>query len=71
MSISLAYNMDCMEALREMPDNAFDLAVCDPPYGNALANESGGGTGSALAGGSTSTVTRTGGTWAEKFGKKS
>jgi DNA modification methylase len=27
MSVSLAYNMDCMEALREMPDKAFDLAV--------------------------------------------
>ena len=30
---SLAYNMDCMEALRSMPDKAFDLAVVDPPYG--------------------------------------
>ena len=27
------HNMDCMEALREMPDNAFDLAIVDPPYG--------------------------------------
>lgn len=25
--------MDCMEALKEMPDKAFDLAICDPPYG--------------------------------------
>lgn len=25
--------MDCMEAMREMEDNAFDLAVVDPPYG--------------------------------------
>jgi len=25
--------MDCLEAMREMPDNAFDLAVVDPPYG--------------------------------------
>jgi DNA modification methylase len=59
-----------MEALREMPDNAFDLACVDPPYGDALAN------------GLTVTdhlhsrqrknnVTRTGGTWADKFGKKS
>lgn len=30
---SLAYNMDCMEYLRTVPDNAFDLAVVDPPYG--------------------------------------
>lgn len=31
--ISLAYNMDCMEAMAQMPDNCFDLAVVDPPYG--------------------------------------
>ena len=31
--MNIAYNMDCMIALREMPDNAFDLAVVDPPYG--------------------------------------
>ena len=30
---SLAYNMDCMEAMRKMPDKYFDLAVVDPPYG--------------------------------------
>lgn len=27
------YNSDCMEYLSTLPDNAFDLAVCDPPYG--------------------------------------
>jgi len=26
-------NMDCMEYMRGLPDKAFDLAVCDPPYG--------------------------------------
>lgn len=26
-------NCDCIEALRKMPDNCVDLAVCDPPYG--------------------------------------
>ena len=31
--MNIAYNMDCMEAMRGMPDNAFDLAVVDPPYG--------------------------------------
>lgn len=25
--------MDCMEAMRRMPDKCFDLAVVDPPYG--------------------------------------
>lgn len=31
--MNIAYNMDCMEAMRKMPDKAFDLAVVDPPYG--------------------------------------
>jgi site-specific DNA-methyltransferase (adenine-specific) len=26
-------NRDCMEAMAEMKDKAFDLAICDPPYG--------------------------------------
>lgn len=30
--MNVAYNMDCMEAMREMPDKCFDLAVVDPPY---------------------------------------
>lgn len=31
-SISLI-NGDCLEVLRELPDNSFDLAIVDPPYG--------------------------------------
>ena len=27
------YNDDCLPAMREMADNAFDLAIVDPPYG--------------------------------------
>lgn len=27
------YNKDCMEAMKEMEDNQFDLAIVDPPYG--------------------------------------
>ena len=27
------YNQDCMPALKAMPDKAYDLAICDPPYG--------------------------------------
>lgn len=27
------FNADCMDALREMPDKAYDLAIVDPPYG--------------------------------------
>ena len=38
---SIAYNMDCLEAMRKMPDNAFDLAVVDPPYGSGLTETGG------------------------------
>jgi len=30
---SVVYNQDCLEAMREMADNHWDLAICDPPYG--------------------------------------
>ena len=26
------YNMDCMDGMKEFPNNFFDLAVVDPPY---------------------------------------
>ena len=26
-------NIDCMEYMRTLPDNYFDLAIVDPPYG--------------------------------------
>ena len=35
--MNIAYNMDCMEAMRLMPDGAFDLAVVDPVYGDITA----------------------------------
>lgn len=31
--ISDVYLMDCMELMKQYPDNYFDLAVVDPPYG--------------------------------------
>lgn len=37
--MNIAYNTDCLKAMREMPDNAFELAVVDPPYGNALTGD--------------------------------
>ncbi len=27
------YNLDCMEGMKEFPDNYFELAIVDPPYG--------------------------------------
>lgn len=44
------YNMDCMEGMKQFPDNYFDLAIVDPPYGDA-----GGGGGTASGRGSRST----------------
>lgn len=61
--MTYAFNMDCMEAMREMPDKAFDLAVVDPPYGDGCSQvvqvererERLGGRGTDLAGGLTDT----------------
>lgn len=43
MAEQLAFNMDCMEAMRQMPDKAFDLAIVDPPYGIGITGKPGGG----------------------------
>ena len=31
------YNQDCMETMKDMSDNQFDLAIVDPPYGVSYA----------------------------------
>ena len=33
MDINKIHNQDCLEAMKEMSDNQFDLAIVDPPYG--------------------------------------
>lgn len=35
------YNMDCLEGMKEFPDKYFDLAIIDPPYGDASGIEGG------------------------------
>lgn len=35
------YNMDCMEGMRQYPDDFFDLAIVDPPYGGGFADNGG------------------------------
>ena len=101
------YNMDCMQGMKEFPDNYFDLAIVDPPYGDGggywsgperfgqrfdryrapastgnstpsptggIPNSSGGGTertDTSRTDFEKASVSRTGGTWAAKFGKKS
>ena len=67
--MNVALNEDCMAVMARYPDKFFDLAVVDPPYG---------GGGGELDGGKRfggrfdryKQISRTGGTWAEKYGKK-
>ena len=69
--------MDCMDGMKQFPDKFFDLAIVDPPYGNAKnpsANNLRGGqpTGNSAedsAGVSPTTICRTGGSWAKKYQK--
>lgn len=35
MPLSQVYNTDCLEYMRTLPDNYFQLAIADPPYGDA------------------------------------
>ena len=35
--MNIAENIDCMKAMKKLPDKAFDLAVVDPPF--SLADE--------------------------------
>lgn len=36
--MNVAYNIDCMEYMKTLPDKAFDLAVVDPPYGIGITH---------------------------------
>ena len=38
MSINLHLG-DCLEAMRATPDNTYDLAIVDPPYGIGFDNK--------------------------------
>ncbi|MBR1654867.1 MAG: site-specific DNA-methyltransferase [Prevotella sp.] len=42
---SEVYNIDCLEYMRTLPDNAFQLAIADPPYGIREAGGQTGGSG--------------------------
>jgi len=56
---NIAFNADCMEFLRNCPDNAFALSCVDPPYGGGCAEANGSGI----------KVERRDGTWAAKYNK--
>ena len=32
------YNVDCVEFMKTKPDNYYDLAIVDPPYGIGASN---------------------------------
>ena len=63
------YNQDCMEAMKDMSDNQFELAIVDPPYGGAGNKNIDGG---KRFGGwfDEYKVSRTAGGWAKKLDKE-
>ena len=67
-----AYNIDCMEYMKTLPDKAFELAIVDPPYGGGSdANEYKGAIDGRFGGRFEKYIKadRTDGTWAAKDGK--
>ena len=40
-SVSITFFMDCVEGMKCFPDNYFDLAVVDPPYGIGMGKGAG------------------------------
>lgn len=69
--INRIIHADCMDILRALPDKCVDLVLTDPPYGD------GQGGGSLRVGGNRfekyengKALSRIGGTWAAKYGKK-
>ena len=77
---NIVYNCDCLDYMKTLPDKAFELAIVDPPYGDAIENESNDLRFHAgqrydrykdiYDNNDPKLVTRTGGTWAAKYGKK-
>ena len=67
------YHADCMDAMRQFPDQFFDLAIVDPPYGDGGSEFVRGGVrfGQRFERYMTDAKgpARTGGTWASKYEK--
>lgn len=47
LELNKIYNMDCLEGMKQIPDNSIDLVVTDPPY-KTTSRGSSGGTGGIL-----------------------
>jgi len=39
LELNAVYNMDCMEGMKDIPDNYFELAIVDPPYGIGINSQ--------------------------------
>jgi site-specific DNA-methyltransferase (adenine-specific) len=39
ISLNQAFNMDCLDFMKELPDKCIDLVLTDPPYGINIAKE--------------------------------
>ena len=38
LEMNKLYHMDCMEAMKDIPDKYFELAIVDPPYGISITD---------------------------------
>lgn len=39
MEINNIYNVDCYQAIKELPDKCIDLVIIDPPYEFVMGGE--------------------------------
>ena len=64
LEMDALHNMDCMDALRRMPDRMFELAIVDPPYGGPPQPTGDGSEGTARGrAGRASAAAGAGGSW--------
>ncbi len=65
-------NADCMEVMKNYPDNFFDLAIVDPPYGGANADSTRGTLDPLrrMVQPVQNRIERTGRSWSKRYGKK-
>jgi len=42
LEMNQLHRMDCMQAMRDIPDGFFEIAIVDPPYGSGQDPAGGG-----------------------------
>lgn len=71
LKLNHLYLMDCMKGMSQFPDQYFELAIVDPPYGGANNKEWDDKARGRFGGNFDKyKIERTGGAWANKYGKK-